>query len=231
MSIEWVFVAVVLLIYTSFVLDFLVWPVPSEVSTAALLNQDQTEQPTAPPTASPTASPVSSTASASTPVSLLLTVTAHAIVLLTWLYPLAYTGWTLYTLLTEHTATDGSPSVCSLPTCPIPGVTLFGLLVAVAGRCVTVAASLQLRKHQHEPDANDILTTGVFGRTRHPVVVGLHLTITGLLVATGQLYMALPLAVTFFYFEYKTRLEEDLLLQRTDIDYRRYQQQVSKYGW
>ena len=222
MSIEWVFVVVVLVIYASFVLDFLVWPVPSEVSTVALLEQNQTDQ---------TNLTVSSAATGTTPLSMLLTVTAHAIVLLTWLYPLGYTGWTLYTLLTEHTAIDGSPSVCSLPTCPIPGVTLFGLLVAVAGRCVTVAASLQLRKHQHEPDANDILTTGVFARARHPVVVGLHLTITGLLVATGQLYMALPLAVTFFYFEYKIRLEEDLLVQRTDIDYRRYQQQVSKYGW
>ncbi len=217
MTSEWAYVTLILLIYASFILDFVVWPIPSEASTAAILHDGQSAQNT--------------TAVLTRWYQKPLLITAHAMVLITWVFPLAYSVWVSLVSLNLMSGALPASDTDSTRFNSLQFMAVIGIMLALAGRCVTIATSLTLRNHRTSTGKSGIISHGVFARTRHPVVVGLHLTLSGLLITVGLILMALPLLIVFIYFDYKTRLEELTLLERDDIDYQSYRQKVSKYGW
>lgn len=158
--------AIIFVIYVSFLLDFLVFPIPSPASTRSLLAE-----------------------SGHTTRFNRLWPLAHALVLCAWLLP----AW-------MHFVSPDIPD-------QMYGVWL-GITVAIIGRAVTLTASHTLRHAE-----STIITTGVFKFSRHPIVLGMHLTLAGLLLPVTGVWGLLLLGAVLIYFDGKIRIEEKELLQ------------------
>ena len=74
-----------------------------------------------------------------------------------------------------------------------------------------------------------ILTNGLFALSRHPIVLGLHLTLAGLVLTTGMGILFIPFLFTLVYFDHKLDIEEKLLTQTHGTTYTQYQQQTRRY--
>jgi len=177
-------VFLLLLIYISFLVDFLVFPIPSEASTVAVSRQY----------------------SGWTPNRIILWL-AYAVILVTWLFPLVFS---IFYIHTENTVS--------------PGWVWSGFLLAVSGRVITCYASYQIRA-----GGNQLVDTGLFAWTRHPIVCGLHITLAGVLLTTGEPLLILPYIFTLFYFDYKIDIEEKAIIQVAQLNYQQYCIRCSRY--
>lgn len=181
----------VILIYLSFALDFLVVPIPSEVSTVAMTKR--TKEPFQWKSA--------------------VLWMIYTIVLLTWLFPLLLALYYAFS-----TAARASSFLVST-----------GICLAIIGRAITIGTSLTLNKSRTALANQTILTTGLFALSRHPIVLGLHLTLAGLLLTTGMSFLIAPYLLTLLYFNYKLDLEEKLLIQAHSHVYKDYTERTRRY--
>ena len=118
-----------------------------------------------------------------------------------------------------------------LPALFEPGVVTFALAwgLIVAGAIPVIVGHLQLGWRTHLPSVrDDLLTTGLYGRVRHPIYAGGVLVFTGvaLLHPTMPFLAACALGTVFLFIQGK--LEEIDLLQRLPA-YREYAQSVPAY--
>ncbi len=106
----------------------------------------------------------------------------------------------------------------------IRGLVYIGLCVGAAGVLLWVAAMWTLGSSLSVlPRADRLVTKGVYRVFRHPIYVGIVLTLTGLFVACGSasclvyvLLLVVPLNI------FRARAEEKVLLQQFGEPYRRY---------
>jgi protein-S-isoprenylcysteine O-methyltransferase Ste14 len=113
-------------------------------------------------------------------------------------------------------------------------VSLAGLLPIGCGVCLNLAADALLTRHQttvkpFQPSTR-LVTTGVYGRTRHPMYLGFVLIQLGLAVLLGSLG---PLAVVAGFAVLMdhtyVRVEEAMLRERFGSEWRRYEAAVRRW--
>jgi len=197
---EWIVFA----IYLSFVLDFLFFPIPSEASTRALSQGTQGEQ------------MVSIAGHAKT-----LMWVSHGMLLLMWLLPLLLACMRIFY---PTPADNPLPFAQALAAENSPAWVWTGIAVAIVGRLATLRASQRLRQA-----AGALVQNGLFAYSRHPIVVGLHLTLAGLLLSTASIWLLPPFLLTLVYFDFKIDIEEQALLRSRGREYRHYMDRCARY--
>jgi protein-S-isoprenylcysteine O-methyltransferase Ste14 len=80
----------------------------------------------------------------------------------------------------------------------------------------------------HERFRN-VVMSGVFRYTRHPLYLGSLLFYLGLVLATTSLLSCLLLVGIFLFYDYIAGYEERLLLEKFGEEYRRYRDQTGKW--
>lgn len=190
---------VVLVIYLSFVIDFVILPIPSEASTFSILQQKK-----------------SGCISRN-----VLLIPMHVIVLIIWLSPLVVAVETLF-------LTQSCFFSCILKLVNIthsPYFLIAGIVTACLGRAITFAGSIKLRRAQ----PGKLVTEGIFSFTRHPIVTGLHITLFGLMLLTGSVTSLIALPFVIFYFDQKVKHEELHLQQKFGEFYNHYRSNTMRY--
>lgn len=178
---------IVIMIYLSFCLDFLLWPVSSEVSTIAMVTHTKSVL----------------------PLRSVLLILCNLGILILWLSPL----W--------HVISAHWLSVPDTPT----ELVWTGLILAIGGRLITIRASYLL-KNQGVATLN---TRSVFAYSRHPIVTGLHMTLSGLLLYSAAALLWIPFLGSLLYFDYKIRLEEKNLAEIFGTAYADYTATTPRY--
>ena len=86
----------------------------------------------------------------------------------------------------------------------------------------------RVHKHAHEQSQQieELITTGVFSKMRHPMYVSLILMYLGLAIAWGVVWMLLPSLLFSALTALTTLKEEEFLLRRFGHQYEEYMQAV-----
>ncbi len=104
------------------------------------------------------------------------------------------------------------------------GLVYVGLFVGAVGVLLWIAATWTLGASLAVlPGTDQLVTKGVYRIIRHPIYVGIVLTLTGLFVACGSvpclvyvLVVVVPLNI------FRARAEEQVLLEQLGLPYQRY---------
>lgn len=101
----------------------------------------------------------------------------------------------------------------------------LGISIALLGRLITLLGSVTYRR----APAKQLIDHSVFSFSRHPIVLGLHLTLGGLLCTTGSLVALACFPATLIYFDRKIRIEERALIEQYGQDYHQYSSRTPRY--
>lgn len=74
-----------------------------------------------------------------------------------------------------------------------------------------------------------VITAGVFGRVRHPIYLGCILFYVGLVVFTLSILSSVICAIIVVFYNYISRYEEWMLLDKFGEEYERYRKSVPKW--
>jgi protein-S-isoprenylcysteine O-methyltransferase Ste14 len=99
-----------------------------------------------------------------------------------------------------------------------------GLSVGVVGVLLWIAAMWNLGSSLAVlPGTDQLVTKGVYRVFRHPVYIGIVLTLTGLFVACGSVPCLIYVMVVVIPLNiYRARAEEEVLLQQLGYTYQKY---------
>ena len=107
------------------------------------------------------------------------------------------------------------------------------LYVRLAWAATIAAAGLILMNAGHkaleETDVPHILTTGAFGRVRHPLYLGSMLLFTAVWSSTLSLAVLIVLAVIFVFYNHIAAYEEKKLEEKFGEAYIRYKKNVRRW--
>ena len=111
---------------------------------------------------------------------------------------------------------------------PQPESALAGFVVAVCGLCISIHARLHLaRNWSHAIDfeiknRHELVTTGIYRYVRHPIYLGIYLTIIGTQIVAGSYLFFYFLAILPVIFYFQMKREEELLTQYFGKNYLDY---------
>ncbi len=80
-----------------------------------------------------------------------------------------------------------------------------------------------------DPNQEGVIDSGVYGRVRHPMYLGVLLVLLGIILTTLSLITLLLWLIVFIGYNHMASYEERVLIQRFGDDYREYQRRVSKW--
>jgi len=189
----------VIAIYLSFALDFVFFPIPSQASTHAMIKASNRRD----------------------SIKMVCVVCVQGLILFLWISPLYVAAVALLPLQACFFACDQLAYVQQ----KVSLLSAMGLVFALVGRMLTISASLTVRGAK----PGNLLTDGVFAHSRHPIVLGLHLTLCGLLIATGTGLLWLLFPCVLIYFDYKIRIEEAHLITQFGGSYKDYCKRTKRY--
>ena len=105
--------------------------------------------------------------------------------------------------------------------------------IGVAIALFLVGAILMDRSHKalfdNPPDVPQIISTGVFRWTRHPMYSGALLAYLSLVIAVPSILCLAILCIGFLAFDRLAAYEEEDLLKNFGDEYRAYQRRVSRW--
>ncbi len=104
---------------------------------------------------------------------------------------------------------------------------LLGLAL-FAGALVSFGASWRIGIDRNRP-GQQLVTAGVFGRSRNPIFVAVDLFFLGSLLVWGNLFFLLLFLAAFGGIHYQILQEERFLHEQYAEEYVRYQQRVRRY--
>jgi protein-S-isoprenylcysteine O-methyltransferase Ste14 len=107
-----------------------------------------------------------------------------------------------------------------------------GAILTVAGCAFAVLARIQLGRnwsaHAVLKQGQQLIQSGVYAWTRHPIYTGLLAALAGTAFTTGRLRGALAFAVLALSFHFKANAEEELMAQRFPAEYPDYRRRVRR---
>jgi len=116
---------------------------------------------------------------------------------------------------------------------PWPAIRWLGLAAAAAGTALYVLALRELgaswRFTIDREGAGELVTTGVFARTRNPVYLALTLVALGVSLALGNLFLILLACAAPLYFHHLIRREERFLAGHYGEAYATYRASVPRW--
>lgn len=144
----------------------------------------------------------------------------------------AVAAWVLYVLHADSVAWAawGHLLVVDVPARP---ALVIGIAIGTAGFVLFLVASIQLgtRAEFAQMRPGRLVTTGIFGRARHPQNTGWALVLTGAAVG-GRSLVALTLVAVFVVFaERFVRIEDEQLELAFGDEYRDYRARTPAVPW
>lgn len=119
-----------------------------------------------------------------------------------------------------------------LPLYPLPNV--LGVILLVTGYVVHLGyAHREFKKHgaqahNRSTESNQLVTSGIYSKVRHPGYLGLILIYFGLALGPGIVWMLIP-AVIFTVLTYLTAIKEEELLKEQFGE--KYEEYMSRVPW
>lgn len=105
---------------------------------------------------------------------------------------------------------------------------LISIIIIITGRIFTFWGTINIRKHLKKQNRS-ILKTGAFSISRHPIAIGLIISLIGFNLAYLNVFLFLFSIIFIINIHYKILKEEELLLQQHPIDYPQYIQKNRRY--
>ncbi len=113
------------------------------------------------------------------------------------------------------------------PAFGLPPIAVVSVGLVITGTALGAAATLQLRRHRSAEDS--LYTGGVFAYSRNPIVLSLHLTAAGFLVALPMLPALVAFPIYLLHLHRSIRIEERHLAARFGAAFDRYRRSVNRY--
>ncbi len=106
----------------------------------------------------------------------------------------------------------------------VPGLVYVGLLIGVVGVLLWMVAMWSLGSSLAVlPGTDHLVTQGVYRVFRHPIYIGIVLTLGGLFVACGSIFcLAYVFVVVIPLNIVRARAEEKVLLEQLGLAYQQY---------
>lgn len=105
-----------------------------------------------------------------------------------------------------------------------------GAVLMLTGRVITLTANHQIRKQGvSNTDADQLIKSGLFKYSRHPLLIGMYITLLGLLIIFPSLWLLGGAIVYLSYMHFKVLLEEDHLIYKYGPKYAAYMQSTPRY--
>jgi len=105
---------------------------------------------------------------------------------------------------------------------------IIGLSLLTLGRVITFIGSLDINKHLKK-NSLTILNQGIFKYTRNPILLGLNISLLGLLISLGNIMLILLSLFFFIGMHIKVLDEEKFLSQKFGVPYREYKKTTKRY--
>ena len=113
---------------------------------------------------------------------------------------------------------------------PAAATQVMGVALLAAGRTLSVAAALTLRKaNDRRDDGIALQRSGVFRWSRNPSLLGMFVFVTGAWLLAPSLAMAAGIVFYVAYMRYKVGLEEDFLRGRFGEAYDEYCRRTPRF--
>lgn len=111
------------------------------------------------------------------------------------------------------------------------GFTYFWIFIGFGGILVILAIYFIRASHKDLLDAkvDELATTGVFARVRHPMYLGSHLLYLGLAISTFSLASIVLWVIAFAFYDSLANYEENKLEERFGEEFREYKNSVRKW--
>jgi len=107
---------------------------------------------------------------------------------------------------------------------------ITGLIIAITGRVITISSALHIRKNNANPNGtNQLKTNSFFKLSRNPILLGLHITFIGLVMTYPVLIMFLGGIVYFLNLHFKIVLEEHFLKDKHGDSFIKYCKTTKRY--
>ncbi len=103
---------------------------------------------------------------------------------------------------------------------------IAGIGLALVGRIFSLFGSYMLRNKR-----SDLVTNSIFSITRHPIAMGMHFTLFGVILAVGEWPLWIGVPFYLWNMDDKIRQEEKLLEKQYGIKYRSYMVKTPRYLW
>ncbi len=113
------------------------------------------------------------------------------------------------------------------PAFGLPSLAVVSAGLVISGTVLGAAATVQLRRHRSA--ANSLCTDGIFAYSRNPIVLSLHLTAAGFLVAIPALPALAAFPIYVLHLHRSIRIEERHLAGGFGAAYHRYRRSVNRY--
>ena len=107
-------------------------------------------------------------------------------------------------------------------------------VVFVSAIAIVVVARRELIKHHEHPNpykpTGAIVSTGIYGRTRNPIYIALHIVVLALAIAANNAWLLVAMPVLFVLLEFGVvRAEERYLAGKFGAEYAAYRQKVRRW--
>lgn len=103
-----------------------------------------------------------------------------------------------------------------------------GLILIIAGRILTFAAGVQIKNHLEQKESI-VLDKGMFKFSRHPIALGLMITLLGLNFILPSFIMIVLSIVFIFDLHRKVLMEEKFLFHQFAESYKNYCKKTNRY--
>ncbi|MEM8908997.1 MAG: methyltransferase [Bacteroidota bacterium] len=108
-------------------------------------------------------------------------------------------------------------------------LTIAGLLLAYLGRGLSILSAIQIRKRNQNPTQKALKTQRLFQHSRNPILLGLHLTFIGLALIYPVWVVFFGGLVYFANMHFKVILEEHFLKEKFGTSFIQYCQKTNRY--
>jgi len=105
---------------------------------------------------------------------------------------------------------------------------VVGSISIIAGRILTFAAGVQIKNHLKQKEAN-VLDAGIFKFSRHPIALGLMITLCGINFILPSFIMIILSAIFILDLHRKVLIEEKFLIHQYAEAYENYCKKTSRY--
>lgn len=181
-----IFDLVVIILYFSFVLDLIIWPIPSDSSTSALVKKKNYSG-----------------------FPLIGILILHSFSLIIYLSPL------LLALLSLFGVIDLEVTILTWS---------IGIFITLSGRVISLSGTYSLRNKDEA-----VVKTSVFRWSRHPIALGMIISLFGFILVSGFWYLLLGYPLYILNMHQKLKIEEGQLSDQFGNDYIKYMKETPRY--
>lgn len=100
----------------------------------------------------------------------------------------------------------------------------IGVFIVLAGRVISLFGTYNLRNKDVA-----VVKTSVFRWSRHPIALGMIISLFGFVLASGYLFLLVGYPIYILNMHYKLKIEEGLLTDQFGDEYKLYMKETPRY--